>query len=429
MSGDVLIVRGGASFSFRPRALRFPAVSRYALPALLLLGACGGDPEGAGRPGVRDSSDLPAPVVGTSSCDPGLGAPLIGPQVTLAEAYAPYFKLGVAVGSRVSSGRDPLAAELAAQQYNRATPENAFKWQSLQPREGQFDFTQAEEFLSFAESHAMEVHGHTIVWHQQVPAWVFEAAPGAELTRELLLARLGAHMSALAERLGARVQYWDVVNEAFNDDGSLRSSPWRTIIGPDYLEQAFMLADRYFPNAKLVYNDFGMESAGKRDAVVQMVRGFRAKSIRIDAIGTQGHFRIDAPPLSAIDQAITAFADAGAEVLVTELDVDVLPSATQDQRADLSLSAELTERLNPYTECLPTNVAEQAALRWGALFELFLAHHDAISAVTLWGVSDGHSWLNNWPVNGRTNYALLFDRELRPKTAYQSVVDAASNAP
>ena len=94
-------------------------------------------------------------------------------------------------------------------------------------------------------------------------------------------------MAALATNIGPRVHYWDVVNEAFNDDGSLRATPWLNIIGPDYLEQVFALADRYFPDAKLVYNDFSMERAGKRDAVAQMVRDLKAKNIRIDAIGVQ----------------------------------------------------------------------------------------------------------------------------------------------
>jgi endo-1,4-beta-xylanase len=116
-------------------------------------------------------------------------------------------------------------------------------------------------------------------------------------------------------------------------------------------------------------------------------------------------------------------------VLVSELDVDVLPAVNANQGADLSVNAELSARLDPYSECLPTSVAEQSAARWGSLFELFIQHSDIVRAVTIWGVSDGHSWLNNWPVNGRTNYASLFDRELKPKAAWQSVIDAASGAP
>jgi endo-1,4-beta-xylanase len=250
------------------------------------------------------------------------------------------------------------------------------------------------------------------VWHQQVPGWVFQAPAGQQMTRELLIARLDAHMSALAERLGSRVHYWDVVNEAFNDNGSMRMSPWYNTIGPDNLEVAFRMAAQYFPNAKLVYNDYSMERPGKRRAVVDMVRDFQAKGIRIDAIGNQAHYRIDGPSIEEIDSTLVAFGELGVEVLVTELDVDVLPNMG-----------------DPYEECLPLQVEERAAERWASLFQTFMRHSDVIASVTLWGISDASSWLNNSPVNGRTNYALLFDRQLRPKLSWQRVIEAASSSP
>lgn len=376
------------------------------------LSACGGG-EGGVRPGATNTSNVPPPEGGALTCpvDGELPPIEIGDR-SLAEAYRDHFKVGVAVGGRTFSGNDAAAAALVRQQYNRATPENAFKWQFIQNMPGTFNFNQAGGFMQFATSSGMdEVHGHTIVWHQQVPGWVFTPPPGQEMTRELLLERLDTHMGALAQNLGG-VQYWDVVNEAFNDDGSMRQTPWYDIIGPDYLEQAFSMAARHFPNAKLVYNDFSMERPGKRDAVVDMVREFQAKGIRIDAIGNQAHYRIDFPTIAAIDATITAFAELGVEVLITELDVDVLPMSG-----------------NPYEECLPLQIEQVAAERWGALFEVFVQHRDSIPSVTLWGVSDAYSWLNNTPVQGRTNYALLFDRQLRPKLAWERVIEAASSTP
>jgi endo-1,4-beta-xylanase len=396
----------------------------------VLLGACGNDDGAGARLAALDTSNRSTEMAEPLTCDAAPEALAFDAnQMTLAAAFDAHFKVGVAVSGRVSSGMDPSAAELAALQYNRATPENAFKWQSIQNMEGAFNFGPAEAFLDFAEQSGMEVHGHTIVWHQQVPGWVFQAPGGGAATREQVLARLEAHMAALSERIGSRVHYWDVVNEAFNDDGSLRVTPWRTTIGDDYLEQAFMLADRFFPDAKLVYNDFGMENAGKREGVADLVRTLKSKGIRIDAVGSQGHFRLDTPSVMAIEQSILAFSEAGAEVLVTEMDVDVLPPAAQNQGADLSTNAALSAQLNPYAECLPTAIAAQAARRWGEIFELFVRHSDKISSVTLWGVSDGYSWLNNWPVNGRTNYGLLFDRNLQPKAAWQSVIEASGASP
>ncbi len=409
--------------SFR-RFDRFSPVLRglwAGVPALAL--ACGSDDGSRRSATTLDTSNAPASEAPSLTCaEDGELPPIETGGVSLAETYRDHFKVGVAVGGRTFGGNDPAAAQLVDQQYNRVTPENAFKWQSIQNVEGAFNFNQADRFLQFAQTMGMEeVHGHTIVWHQQVPGWVFQPPAGQQMTRELLIARLEAHMSALAQRLGSRVQYWDVVNEAFNDNGSMRMSQWYNIIGPDYLEVAFSLAARYFPNAKLVYNDYSMERPGKRQAVVDMVRDFQAKGIRIDAIGNQAHYQLGAPSIQEIEGTIEAFAALGVEVLITELDVDVLPSANGNTMVN--------DALNPYVECLPLQVEERAAERWAQLFQAFTRHSDVIASVTLWGVSDAYSWLNNTPVNGRTNYALLFDRQLRPKLSWQRVIEAASSPP
>ena len=376
---------------------------------------------------MAESASGPAETAAHARCDTAAGlATLDATKVSLAQTYAQKFKVGVAINGRVYGDEDPAAAALVGAQFNRVTAENELKWQSLERQPGVLDFTQADAFLAYAEQHGMEVHGHTIVWHHQVPGWVFQNDAAAPATRQQLLARLEQHMSALAKHFGSRVQYWDVVNEAFNDDGSLRDTPWRTIIGADYLDQVFLLAGKHFPDAKLVYNDFSLEKPGKRDAVVNLVQGFKERGVRIDAIGTQAHFQLQSPTLEALDASLSAFAGAGVEVLVSELDVDVLPPAYKNQGADLSLDAELSAQLNPYTDCLPSDVAEQAARRWGDLFEVFARHSEHLHSVTLWGVSDGYSWLNNWPVKGRTNYALLFDRQLRAKQSWQRVIEAAS---
>jgi endo-1,4-beta-xylanase len=399
------------------------------LGAFAVLGGCGGDSSATRRPSALDTAGSSTDGPAALSCDAAADlATMDAGQVSLAERYQNDFQVGVAIGRNVYGGGDAAASALVASQYNRLTPENELKWQSLQRQPGVFTFGQADAFVEYGEQHGMEIHGHTLVWHQQVPGWVFQADGGGQATREQLLERLDQHMSALSQHFGNRVQYWDVVNEAFNDDGSLRSTPWRTIIGDDYLEQAFRLAARYFPDAKLVYNDFSMENAGKRDAVVRLVQGFQARGVRIDAIGTQGHFRLQFPSLEAIEASLDAFAATGVEVLVSEMDVDVLPPANQNQGADLSVNAELSAQLNPYTTCLPSSIAEQAAARWQALFQLFRRHSDQLHSVTLWGVSDGSSWLNNWPVNGRTNYALLFNRQLQPKQSWQKVIEAADGA-
>lgn len=397
--------------------------------AAVVLSGCGGDSSATRRPSALDTAGSSTEVAVPLACDAAGDLARLDPrEVSLAERYEGEFQIGVAIGRSIYSGSDAAGRALVTEQYNRLTPENELKWQSLQREPGVFTFGEADAFVQFGEQHGMEIHGHTLVWHQQVPGWVFQAEGGARATREQLLARLDQHMGALGKHFGSHVQYWDVVNEAFNDDGSLRSTPWRTIIGDDYLEQAFLLAARHFPEAKLVYNDFGMESPGKRDAVVELVKSFQARAVRIDAIGSQGHFQLRSPSLESLEASLNAFSATGVEVLVSELDVDVLPPVNQNQGADLSVNAALAAQLDPYAKCLPSNVAEQAAARWGALFQLFRRHSDQLHSVTLWGVSDLTSWLNDWPVNGRTNYALLFDRQLNPKQSWQKVIEAADGA-
>jgi endo-1,4-beta-xylanase len=427
MEARDISVSGRAREAQRPQVKVMGPWGR-AVSAVTLLAAlgCKGTSGAPGGSAVK-SPDSPAAASADGTCDPSADlAPPDVAKMSLAQSYSKAFKVGVAVNNRVFGGQDPSAGALVAAQFNRVTPENELKWESLEKQPGVLDFSQADAFLAFAEQHHLEAHGHTFVWHHQVPAWVFKNSKGEPASRTELLAKLEGHLRALSERYGNRFQYWDVVNEAFEDDGSLRKTQWRTIIGDDYIELAFRLADKYFPKSKLVYNDFSLEKPAKRDAVVKLVKDFKARGVRIDAIGNQAHFLLDSPTVQDIDAALVAFASTGAEVLVSELDVDVLPPAYANQGADLTVSAELSERLNPYPKCLPKEVADRVAQRWADVFQVFSRHAEHLHAVTLWGVSDGYSWLNNWPVRGRSNYALLFDRELHPKLAWQRVIEVAS---
>lgn len=330
-------------------------------------------------------------------------------DASLADAFADHFTVGVALNPSVFVDGDEKAVGVVVQQYNRISPENVLKWDAIQPVEGRFNFAPADAYVEFGEAHDQEIHGHTLVWHQQTPNWVFAGEDGKPATRELVLERLEAHVAALAERYGSRITSWDVVNEALEDTGELRVSPWRTGIGDDYIEQAFAIADRYFPDAKLVYNDYNMEQTAKVAGAIKLGKTLREAGLRVDAIGLQSHYGMSQPSVGAIETALQAYEDAGFEVLLTELDLDVLSESSG----------------NPYEECLPADIDENVALRWAEVFRAFVRYSDVISSVTFWGVDDGQSWLNNHPDPGRKNYSLLFDRELRPKTAYASVLEQA----
>lgn len=344
---------------------------------------------------------------------------------TLKGAYDDAFLMGTALNQSQIFGEDEEGIQITKTHFNAITPENVMKWESIHPEPGEYDFEAADRFVEFGEENDMFMVGHTLVWHSQVPDWVFEDEEGNELSREALLERMKDHIDTVAGRYAGRIDAWDVVNEALNDDGSYRESRWYEIIGQDYLVKAFEYAREAAPDAELYYNDYSLEVPSKRDGAVRLVEYLQENNAPITGIGTQGHFSLNWPPMSEVEQTITDFADLGIDVMVTELEVDVLPSANNYRGADISESAELREELNPFTDELPDSVHQQLSDRYAELFELYLEHSDDITRVTFWGVTDGDSWKNNFPIGGRTNYPLLFDRQWETKPAFDAVIDIA----
>ncbi len=356
----------------------------------------------------------------TGSAQPAATAP------TLRGVYADDFLIGVALNTAMVTGRDARSGEIAARQFDSLTAENDMKWAEINPQPGVYRFDAADAYVDFAQKHSMTVIGHTLVWHSQTPRWVFEGENGQPATREMLLQRMRDHIFAVAGRYKGRIKGWDVVNEAIADGGAdtLRDSPWRRIIGEDFIDHAFRFAREADPEAELYYNDYNLYNRDKRARVLTMLRGMIARGVPVDGVGEQGHYQIGFPPLCDIEEAIEDFAALGLKVMITELDVDVLPSRGAAGVADISRREEFEAALNPYVNGLPE--AEQARLaeRYASLFGLFLKHKKHITRVTLWGLHDGSTWLNNFPVRGRVNHPLLIDRDLRPKPAFFSVLEA-----
>lgn len=387
--------------------------------------ACGGPPDDDKS---SSRTQTPAPA-GTGperdAAPPPCAEPMAADDVqSLSAAFEPHFRIGVAVSQFTFA--DTASVELISHQFNHLSPENLLKWSSVHPEPDQYNFEFADQYVEFGEARDMTIYGHVLVWHQQVPDWVFTDDNGDDVTSEVLLDRLSEHITTVAGRYGDRIRYWDVVNEAFNDDGSLRDTPWLRILGDDYIATVFQLAGDLLPDSKLVYNDYSLASPTKRAGAVKMVEDLKSRGIRIDAVGEQGHYSLTYPEPSQLDKMLDEFADLGVSVLLTELDVDVLPNAQGIQGADLSENEAYDEQYNPYQACLPESVDEKLTARWRSLFDVLVAHADVIEAVTFWGVTDGQSWLNNWPVRGRTNYPLLFNRDLSAKAAFQSVLDTAN---
>jgi endo-1,4-beta-xylanase len=281
--------------------------------------------------------------------------------------------------------------------------------------------------VEFGLKNNMFIIGHCLVWHSQVPRWVFQDAEGKQLDRTALLQRMREHIFAVVGRYKGRVHGWDVVNEALNEDGTLRKSAWLNIIGEDYIARAFEYAHEADPQAELYYNDYNLEYEAKRNGAVELVKKLKQQGVRVTAIGTQSHVKLDKPSAQQIEDSIIAFKALGVKVVVTELDVDILPAVTQQPTADVSVRAKTTAASNPYTDGLPDDMQKVLAARYKDIFGVFLRHKDAITRVTFWGVTDRESWLNNFPAPGRTNYPLLFDRQGNPKPAFDAVIKSATD--
>jgi endo-1,4-beta-xylanase len=273
----------------------------------------------------------------------------------------------------------------------------------------------------------MFIVGHNLVWHNQVPAWVFRNDKGELVDRETLLKRLHAHIATVVGRYKGRIQSWDVVNEALNEDGTLRQSLWLKIIGEDYIAKAFQYAHEADPQAQLTYNDFALENEPKRNGALALIAKLKDQGILVTSVGLQGHNGLTWPSIEDEDITISAFAKLGVKVVISELDINVLPHATQQQSAEVSLNVQQDPKLNPYVNGLPQSVQQELAKRYADLFGVYLKHRDVITRVTFWCVTDGDSWLNDWPVKGRTSYPLLFDRSGQPKPAFQAVIRAAAD--
>jgi endo-1,4-beta-xylanase len=346
-------------------------------------------------------------------------------QPALHEVFKSAFHIGTALNHAQIIGTDTNSLRLVKKHFNSVTAENVLKWEHVHPEPARYHFAPVDSFVALGEKNKMFIVGHTLIWHNQTPAWVFTDAAGKPADREGLLRQMRDHIFAVAGRYKGRIHGWDVINEAVEDDGQLRQSKWLQIIGEDYVHKAFEWAHEADPKAELYYNDYNMWKPGKRQGVLRLVRALQAKGVRIDGIGMQGHWGMDYPPLDELEDSIVAYAGLGVNVVITELDLDMLPMPGPDVGADITLNYELRKELDPYTQGLPDAMQAKVAHRYAEFFRILYKHRDKITRVTLWGVHDGQSWRNYWPVRGRTAYPLLFDRNFRPNPAFEAVVKVA----
>jgi endo-1,4-beta-xylanase len=337
---------------------------------------------------------------------------------SLRETFKKEFAIGTALNSAQIEEREPNAKVLVPQQFGAVTPENIMKASELHPEWSSYKFEVADKLVAYGKKHNLQINGHTLIWHSQLPGFL-RRMKDADSVRKFFT----DHINTVAGRYKGKVYSWDVVNEALNEDGTLRKSIFLEKLGEDYIVEAFRLAQKADPNAKLYYNDYNIEQPKKRAGAIAVVKKLQAAGVRIDGVGIQGHWKASTIPFRDIEQSILEFGALGVEVMFTELDLGVLPNPWEGNTAEVSQTAAYNEKMNPYAKGLPDSVQQQITKGYEDLFRLFLKHKDKISRITFWGVNDGQSWLNDWPIRGRTNYPLLFDKEFKPKPAFYKVIE------
>jgi endo-1,4-beta-xylanase len=344
------------------------------------------------------------------------------PAKTLKDAFEGKFHIGAALSANHITNHSQPSMGVLKEHFNSIVAENVMKSGMIQLREGEFNFDMADKFINYGVENDFHIVGHTLIWHSQAPRWFFTDSEGKDVSPAVLTERMKNHIHTVVGRYKGKVKGWDVVNEAILDDGSWRNSKFYQILGEDFMKLAFQFAHEADPEAELYYNDFSMANPGKREGVVKMVKNLQEQGVKIHGIGMQGHIGLEYPTIEEFEKSILAFSSLGVTVMVTELDLSVLPSPRRDMGADIATNVEYQQRLNPYTEGLPDDIQQKFDERYLDFFKLFLKHHDKISRVTLWGINDGDSWKNGWPVRGRTDYPLLFNRDNTAKSVVNEII-------
>lgn len=350
---------------------------------------------------------------------------LESPLPKLKEALAGKFYIGTALNAEQITGKDTASVRVVKEQFSAIVAENCMKSGPIHPKENEYNFILSDQFVDFGIKNKLFITGHVLVWHSQAPGWMFKDSLNQDVTRDVLIRRMKEHIGTVVGRYKGKVKGWDVVNEAIEDDGTFRRTKYYEIIGEDYIRLAFQFAHEADPEAELYYNDYSMANPGRRDGVVAMVKKLKAQGVKIDGIGMQCHIGLDYPDINEFEKSVEAFGALGVKVMITEMDISVLSMPDKNVGAEISRSYEYQKKLNPYAEGLPDSVNTVLEKRYLDFFKLFLKHKDVISRVTLWGVNDGQSWKNNWPVRGRTDYPLLFDRKNQPKPVVNMIIEEA----
>ena len=332
-------------------------------------------------------------------------------QKGLKDYYKSYFPIGVAITPRQLA--DSAQRAFILKHFNSLTAENAMKMGPIHPEEHRYNWEGADAIVDFATANGLNVRGHNLCWHTQAPKWLFVDSLGNQVTKAVLLERLKAHIHTVVGRYKGKIYAWDVVNEAVSDNPKefLRNSLWYKICGEDFISKAFEYAHEADPKAILFYNDYNTEYPEKRARIFKLLKKLRDAGVPVHAVGLQGHWSVKDPSEEMLGTAIQQYASLGLKVQITELDVSIYTDGNIPEKAG---AAGLTG--------FSPELQEIQANQYGKFFSTFRKHKDMLSGVTFWNLSDRYSWLDNFPVRGRKNFPLLFDKDLQPKAAYWNVI-------
>ena len=342
-------------------------------------------------------------------------APTTAPAVdqhgpTIKDAYAKTFLIGTA--GDIPGNYSDAELALINDNFNVVTPENCMKPAPVHPDEATWNFERPDALVKWCEERHIAVHGHTLVWHAQTSNWFFENGD-----KDVIARRLHDHISTLVGRYKGKIRSWDVVNEAISDRGdaqtaqaeNLRDSRWLKALGPEFLTLAFKFAHEADPDAKLYYNDYGIEAGPKHASSMVLLKRLLKEGAPINGVGIQGHWSTNSVPYAAIDQAIADYGALGLKVSISELDVTIRgASGGQFGRGDFRNRA-----LIPSS---PQDLQAQADA-YARLFSIFIKHKDVMDRVTFWGLSDRRTWRFG-------QNPLIFDANNQRKPAYIAIVDA-----
>lgn len=329
--------------------------------------------------------------------DGGTSDPSVYYTPTKAMKEVATFPIGIAMSQNQASSTN--FTTIAAKEFNSVTAGNEMKFSTHSPSQGTYNWVPGDAVVSFAQSKGMRMHGHVLIWHQQVPTWVTNFTG----TNAQFEAAIQTYVTDVVTHYKGKVASWDVVNEAFNEDGSLRSTIFSQKLGSNYIAKIFQWARAADPNAKLFYNDYNLESnVTKADAAIALVN---ANPTLIDGIGMQMHISITTPSSTVLNTIMDKVVATGKLIHFSELDVLVNPTGsvtTYDYSTALAQKNKYKEVIGIYKTKVP------ADKRFG---------------ITIWGMRDVDSWLKI-NGNGYTDYPLLFGDDYEYKIAHQGVIEA-----